>query len=170
LAVPIRINELPHWTVLHEAFHYDPATGIFTWKRHRNLTGRPAGSKLPGGHVLLRLNGRQMLAHRAAWVYMYGEIAVDQVIDHRNKNASDNRLINLRLVTHQMSCQNRAVDGGITRSGRRWRVHGMFDGKAIVVGSYTSEKAAAEASDHWRRINYPGYIGGKPKLRPESKD
>jgi hypothetical protein len=161
----IKINPLPAVALLRKSFSYDPQTGIFTWKKHRSMTGKQAGSTMSTGHVLLRLAGHQMLAHRVAWSYVHGSVPVNQEIDHINNNHSDNRIVNLRLVTHQMSCQNRSVDGGISRSGRKWRVHGIFDGKSIIVGSYTSEKAAARASDRWRRINYPGYIGGKPKAK-----
>jgi hypothetical protein len=164
--MPTKTNELPSKALLRRFLRYDPLTGIFTWKVPRGghaRAGSKAGSTDNKGYVRLRLKGHQMLAHRVAWLLTHAELASDRVIDHINNDPSDNRLINLRLVTGQENLQNRAIDGGVVRSGRKWRVHGVFEGKSITVGTYTSEAAAYRMSEHWRRINYPGYVGGKPK-------
>lgn len=44
--------------------------------------------------------------HRAVWEYHNGEIPKDRVIDHINRNRSDNRIENLRLATYRLNRQN----------------------------------------------------------------
>ena len=51
-------------------------------------------------------NGQKaMLVHRFVWECFNGLIPCDKVIDHINDNAEDNRLCNLKLVTHQENCK-----------------------------------------------------------------
>ena len=44
--------------------------------------------------------------HRLIWETFNGNIPEGYEIDHINTNRSDNRLENLRLVTHQENCNN----------------------------------------------------------------
>ena len=54
-------------------------------------------------------NGQKaMLVHRFVWECFNGLIPCDKVIDHINDNTEDNRLCNLKLVTHQVNCKKSA--------------------------------------------------------------
>ncbi len=48
-----------------------------------------------------------MRAHRVVWMAKYGEIPKDKCIDHLNRNKTDNRLENLRLVSIHENAVNR---------------------------------------------------------------
>ena len=48
---------------------------------------------------------KTMQVHRFVWECFNGIIPDDKVIDHINDNAKDNRLCNLKLVTHQENCK-----------------------------------------------------------------
>lgn len=44
--------------------------------------------------------------HRAVWEYHHGKIPTDRVIDHINRDRSDNRIENLRLATFSQNRRN----------------------------------------------------------------
>lgn len=99
---------------------YDPSTGVFTWKYSSEMSeswnSRYAGYR--AGYVrdhitcqystrAIALYGVKVLEHHLAWLYMTGEWPPkDMVIDHRNRDATDNHWDNLRLVTHATNNKN----------------------------------------------------------------
>jgi hypothetical protein len=154
---------------LRSVLHYDPETGLFRW--HATIdhwrAGLPAGTKskrhvvLGLGttrrtnqqrHYVLGIKKRVYLAHRLAWLYVYGTWPKGH-IDHINCDGSDNRIANLRLATPRQNCCNRRrrsdnTSGvkGVSWSKRtkRWVAHIQHQGKNRHVGSYVSiEEAAA---------------------------
>lgn len=85
---------------------YDPETGVFKWKMHKcsNRIGLEAGTNTRG-YVQICIGKRGYLAHRLAWLYVYGYWPVGDV-DHINTVRHDNRLVNLRVVTKQENNRN----------------------------------------------------------------
>lgn len=75
---------------LKTLLRYNRRTGLFTSLK----TGRVVGTLRKGGHVQINLGRKCFLAHRLAWLYVYGVWPPDQ-LDHRNRIKSDNRLKNL---------------------------------------------------------------------------
>ena len=86
---------------LKRHFHYDPETGVFTRLSRKGSHG----SYDKYGYLILKINKRQYKAHRAAWLYVYGEWPTDN-IDHLNRNRKDNRIANLRDVPQSVNCKN----------------------------------------------------------------
>lgn len=96
---------------LKELLHYDPSTGKFTWRVQR--TGR-GGSK-PGdiagtvhgarGYLRVVIDRERLYLHRLAWMYVYGAMPIG-VVDHINRNPSDNRIVNLRDTTPAVNSVN----------------------------------------------------------------
>lgn len=101
---------------VREALHYDPETGLFTWRhrsdRERNWNsrwaGKPAGA-FSNGYIYIQIDGRSgFSAGRLAWLYMTGEWPPIEV-DHRNLNRADNRWENLRLADVFQNNQNKVA-------------------------------------------------------------
>ena len=95
---------------LRSILHYSPETGIFTWKvstARRVRVGDVAGSQNGKGYLNIKLQRRKHLAHRLAWLYTYSNWPKDQ-LDHINRNRTDNRICNLREVSHKQNNQNRS--------------------------------------------------------------
>lgn len=94
---------------LRDAMTYDPVTGLFTCKvtRGRIAAGSLAGSLHAHGYRVISIDRRGYGAHRLAWLYMHGSFP-SGVIDHINGVRDDNRIANLRDVTHQINAENRS--------------------------------------------------------------
>tara|TARA_R110000822_G_C15114165_1_gene473280 strand:- start:43 stop:543 length:501 start_codon:yes stop_codon:yes gene_type:complete len=99
--------------ILREYFKYEPQTGHFFWnkqtaKNNRNLID-PISCRDKYGYVVVGsvLSGKfkNYRVHRLIWVYVHGQITHE--IDHINGIRDDNRLCNLREVTHQQNMMNR---------------------------------------------------------------
>lgn len=87
---------------LRELLEYDPETGKFTWLRNRAfkaLGGTHAGYLNSNGYLRITVDDVSYAAHRLAWLYVHGRWP-DKTIDHINRNKQDNRIANLRDVTH----------------------------------------------------------------------
>ena len=68
-------------------------------------------------------------------------------IDHININSLDNRIENLRIVTHQQNMWNRANLKGYTwsKSHNKWEAQIRVNDKKIYLGFFTEEADAAQA-------------------------
>jgi hypothetical protein len=68
------------------------------------LHGKPAEHMTKAGYKRIILpNGKQVLAHRVMWLAVHGPIADGLVINHRNRQRDDNRIVNLEVVTVQQN-------------------------------------------------------------------
>ncbi len=91
---------------------YDAGTGVFTRLRvadgrHAASVGKPCGSlNKANGYVEIFVAGAKHYAHRLAWIYANGPIPSGMRVDHANRDRADNRLVNLRLATHDENLRN----------------------------------------------------------------
>jgi hypothetical protein len=139
---------------LKELLQYNENTGIFTWlcdKGTNKVKNKIAGSIHSGGYLTIRINRKRYLAHRLAWLYIYGEWPKNQ-IDHINGIRDDNRIENLRNVTTRENQQNRKehrngklVGCNFHKPAKKWRAHIQINGKQIYLGLYNTEQDAHEA-------------------------
>lgn len=95
---------------LKELLLYDQDTGLFTRRRAHGRNGclnkgAKAGTLQNHGYVAITIDNKRYLAHRLAWLYVYGRWP-SKWIDHLNGNRSDNRISNLREVDKQQNQAN----------------------------------------------------------------
>lgn len=95
---------------LKELLHYDPETGIFTRKtKYTNMdVGDISGGIDNTGYIRIYTAGKRYKAHHLAWLYVYGCLSPIQ-IDHINHDRSDNRICNLRAVSHRENQLNQSI-------------------------------------------------------------
>lgn len=104
---------------LKEVLHYNPDTGAFTWIKSnspRTVSGILAGNKHYEGYIRISLNNKDYLAHRLAWLYMFGSMPKNQ-IDHINGNRGDNRISNLRESSRHQNQGNQRNPHSSNTSG-----------------------------------------------------
>lgn len=152
---------------LREVLHYDPETGIFTWKvslAPRGPVGAVAGCSRSGRrqYVVIRIDGELFLAQRLAWLYMTDIWPTDKV-DHKDNDASNNRWSNLREATNAQNCFNqgkRSVNSsgfkGVTlfKRDRVWTAQITVSGKNHYLGRFqTPEEAHAAYCEAAERLH-----------------
>ena len=141
-------------TQLKEVLEYDPDTGLLKWlvTRGRVKAGYVAGRCRPDGYVTIKVDGRDYLAHRLAWLWTTGLWPLDE-IDHKDGNPNNNRWSNLRQATSRQNHYNsrrmtRNVSGvkGVlwVAAEQRWvaRVRAP-DGRSHTKRCLSKEDAAA---------------------------
>jgi len=129
---------------LKEILDYNPETGVFIWLKHnknQKSIGDAAGHLMAEGRTSIRINYISYLLHRLAWLYVYGKWPNE--IDHINHNQSDNRISNLREVTHRENMLNQSMcknnTSGVTgvywhKKNNKWFASIMVKGVAIHLG------------------------------------
>lgn len=94
-------------------FDYDPETGALTWRitaKRGQAVGDRADSKGHNVYMKVSMFNTNHLAHRLAWIHYYGKHP-ECVIDHINRDRSDNRICNLRDVDYSTNAKNRGDRG-----------------------------------------------------------
>lgn len=98
--------------------------------------------------------GKKKYNHRIIWEFHYGPIPLGMQVDHINQDRLDNRIENLRLVTHKDNNKNKGINKnntsgylGVSWSKKysKWVSHITVDGKYIFLGYFNEPEKAAEA-------------------------
>ncbi len=121
---------------------------------NRIRVGDEAGQKNTTGHLQCRVHGRLYLVHRLIWMFVHGKFPEGE-IDHIDGNKENNRLCNLRDVSHTENMQNikKAFAGSKTgllgayphKATGKFAAAIRMNGKQIHLGLFeTSADAHAE--------------------------
>jgi len=92
-------------------FNYDPQTGALVNKNQRWFgcpveIGAEAGTFYPDTRFIrVMVDGKSYLAHRLIWLYVYG--SWPEYVDHIDQDRTNNRINNLRDVTHAVNTRNK---------------------------------------------------------------
>jgi HNH endonuclease len=150
---------------LRECFSYNPKTGVLRWKiapansvTIGDLAGCPFG---PRGYLSVRIKNKSYLVHRIVWAIYYGAWPQGN-IDHKNRNAIDNRIVNLRLATPKLNGVNSIAKNGNRlpkgcyrlKGRRRWYSKIKIDGKIKNLGTFATAREAAAAFEREHRAAY----------------
>ena len=145
-------------STLREVFRYEG--GALYWRttgRGRGDITKPAGcfNKSTGRHVI-GIGGKLFLRSRLVWIGHNGPIPEGMQIDHINRNPKDDRIENLRAVTHRQNQQNRSNQSeygvGVSRlpegyadGSPRYQAIMRIRGKVKSLGCFRDPAKAREA-------------------------
>lgn len=155
---------------LNRALTYDAHTGDLRWRERRGSRaprGAVAGGLSAAGYWYVRVDGVMRPAHRVVWALAHGTAPTGD-IDHINGVRSDNRLANLRDVTHAENGQNRSTPHPTNVSGfigvtwrperpehRAWEARIYLRGQCKFLGRFPTAEMAHDV-----------YVAAKRELHP----
>jgi hypothetical protein len=151
---------------LKEVLSYDPATGIFRWKKslsNKRAVGEIAGVVSKRGCIVIGVDTKQYKAHRLAFLYVRGEWPANKV-DHRDGDPTNNAWENLRDVTQRVNTQNfqkarvNSKTGflGVSPANNGFKAQVTINGKTKNLGIYKTPQEAYEVYLGVRRKIYEG--------------
>lgn len=146
-----------------ELFTYDESSpSCLRWREDRAQmkAGDVAGYLDGKGYYRVMVAGRSLKAHGIVFEMLVGEIPYELSIDHIDRDPSNNRVANLRLVTHRQNHRNRrdnADHPGVRRNSNGWQVQVCFADGSARAYFYDHALAVQQARVwHWLADEHPG--------------
>ena len=141
-----KFKALPPLEELQKAFNYDPDTGVFThaYRKPGRAKDSVAGTTDAQGYIILKHKSVLFKSSRVAWLFVTGEDPGDSIVDHKDRNKSNNRASNLRLVTDRENVWNTEARGWFKDRNSYRACIGHY-GKMIHLGSFGSAEEAQAA-------------------------
>lgn len=128
------------------------------WKPERK------GESNSDGYLTVSVHGRMYPVHRIVMLMCYGFYGEGLEVDHINHVRNDNRLVNLRFVTHGGNMRNKSVNSkntsGVTgayflKDRKKYRARIVVEGETTSLGNYdTLEEAAAARVEANSKFNF----------------
>jgi hypothetical protein len=132
---------------LKKQLYYDCNTGLF----YKN--NKEHGSKEKDGYVYVYVNRKRKLAHRLAFLYVYGYFP--DMIDHINGIKHDNRIANLRQCNSsenncnsKISSLNKTGTRGVSfeKASSKYRVQIFKNNKRFDFGYFSNLEDAVHVA------------------------
>lgn len=134
---------------LNERFTY--IEGELYWKvvfSNRLKVGQLAGDKCGRGYRRIMLGKQHYKMHRLIWIMFNGEIPEDLVVDHIDRDITNNSITNLRLFTKSQNALNVSKEyKGVTfdRTRNKWRAQISINNSTKFLGRFDTKELAEEA-------------------------
>lgn len=124
--------------------------------------GKEIGNIRPDGYREARVLGVRKLYHHFVWLVHNNEFPSKQ-IDHIDHNRANNRIENLRQVTHTENGRNQklsrvntsgtiGVYHDICRPSKKWYAKIKVNQKQLFLGRFEEKEDAIKAREHAERI------------------
>lgn len=113
-----------------------------------SFTGKKISGKTKQGYIGLGINVNKkqinISAHQFIWYIATGKVS--DTIDHINLDKSDNRLCNLRNITHQKNLFNTHAKGFTwDKQTNKYKAQIQLNSKSITLGRFDTPEEAREA-------------------------
>ena len=133
---------------LKELFKYENGLLIRIVKTSNNTkVGDVVGTSTDtAGYAMVTIDGAIQKVHRMIWIYHNGAIEDKYIIDHKDRNKSNNKIENLRKVTKQENSFNTNAKGYYYHKKlKKWRAMIGIDGVRKSLGCFETEAEAKVA-------------------------
>jgi len=162
----------PHKEELQSLLDYNPNTGEFIWKYRTHdlfkqkrecgdscatwntrFYGKTAGCQ-NRKYLIININGTLYQAHKLAYIYIHGDVSLNDDIDHINRDKLDNRICNLRsvsrsenLINNPRLANNTSCVCGVSFDKRlkKWHSYIKKNYKRIHLGVFKTKEDAVKA-------------------------
>lgn len=131
---------------------HNPSKSMATW--NTRFSGKLAlTAKTAHGYLRGTIFGVHLKAHRVAWAIAYGRWPKEDV-DHIDGDTANNRLINLRTVSHAENAKNQKMRStntsgtmGVSFDRRRsvWVAYIHVSGRKRHIGNFRNKECAVKA-------------------------
>ncbi len=134
---------------LNELFEYKEGKLYNKIDRGRVKSGELSGTldnSKGKGYYRVKLYAKSYYVHRIIYIMHHGHIPRNLVIDHINRDKTDNRIENLRVVTRMKNTWNTDSKGVCfdKRSGK-FMAYIMTNKKRSTIGYFSTEQDALDA-------------------------
>jgi hypothetical protein len=151
----LRLKTIPFPAAdLLERFDYDPLRGVLINKRTNKPTNkkiRNRGSYISATSIIKYTDSQGLKKYynttygRLVYTWVTGAWP-DCDVDHKDRDQTNNRFWNLRLVTRRGNCQNRTTfRGGVQKIRDKWRARIRWNGKQKHIGMFLTREEAEQA-------------------------
>jgi hypothetical protein len=170
-----KVKKLPTQERLQELFDYRdgrlywrerPRSDFATENACNTWNARFAGTvagRVNGrtGYMQIGINTKLYTASRLILAY-HGQDPGTLYVDHVNGQTDDNRIENLRVVTHEENMKNQKMNShntsGVTgvswhKAGNKWSAQGRLNGRSVHLGLFDTLLDAVAARYRWEREN-----------------
>ena len=153
------------FTYIRKVLEYNKETGKFMWKVRVNSkvpSGANAGTPQNNGYILITIKTKKHLAHRLAWFFEHGEFPNGN-IDHINGVRTDNRIVNLRVVTTSENQHNQRkpragnpyLGVSAVKGTKYWQAHIASNGKQKNLGRFKTPEEARDVYIEAKKVWHP---------------
>ena len=172
-------RELPDPELLRKLLRYEAETGKLFWRERpcemfpskqswktwntKHANSEALKAKDAKGYKHGQVLNKHYMTHRVVWALVHGAWPNEQ-IDHINGDKSDNRIFNLRDVSHAVNAKNLKKSAANTSgstgvswmpSKKCWRAEICVDGRRMHIGVFKSlEEAKVARADADARYGF----------------
>lgn len=152
-----KTNELPSLELLNEYFEVDFENGILYWKKRHvrhfntqqacNIWNSQRSGKIAGSlgkysnRWSVTIDNITYLQNRILYYMYYEEIDNNLVIDHIDRNPSNNSISNLRQATYSANSENKAGYSNLKIKGIRLTKYNTYSVQLYSNGTYLPKKS-----------------------------
>ena len=151
-----------------EIFNYEDGQLYFKLAlSNRVKIGDKAGCKqINGKYIGTGVEGERLLNHRLIWIYFNGPIPTNKVIDHIDRDGTNNRIENLRLVTPQENTWNTGAKGWVL-ARNKYIARITYNHKVYTIKTCMTKEEAARLYQEVKAIihTYEGILLEDSRIR-----